>query len=380
MSQNNHFPKWTLVFILSVCPAVVTADVVHPSADHLFGISAGYNAVIFGNYTGISGDTEGHLAVQGNVDIQNHAIGAGQMVAHQEGPVLVVGGSVYAGSSGVYDGDAYIGGSLNTTGGYWNGLTANDNTVVGYNSLDPDYKATTGDFYIGDTSNFGTSLGVYGYMHQLESSLPFDFAVAKDQLTQVSTDLRNLTANATGTQDFLNATLYDYVIDLTDMSGLQVVDVDASILNGLGKSGSIRITGGEDTTLIINVTNEYGLDVLTLNSTFYVNGEAGEAHNGIFDGRNILITTDIGTVDVNTTLNASLLALDSVVNVTAGHVSGQTFASEANLTGGGEFHAYYTFDDKHFTSNVPEPATMLIFGLGLGALPLARRFRKKAVQ
>jgi choice-of-anchor A domain-containing protein len=406
-----------LVFCLAVALLTlsqVRADVEGTSAVQFFGISSAYNNVIFGDFTGgyartgtaatakTGGDIEGHAAIQGDVKVRNFGFGSGQMGLHADNRnVLVVGGNVTASSSDVYDGNAYVAGRVvansDVTSSKWNVLGTSNNRIDAYNKLTPDYEATAGKIY---TRDFNPGTDYYAedgtgkrvtesWSEAGISSLPFDFTVAKEQLTQVSSDLWNNKSTVVG--DYIYDTsvpwerVLGYEIDLTGLSGLQTVTVDASVFNNLvvNQSGFLNILTdpNADLTLIINVSDDNNLGFLNLAKEFYINGENNRDEiNDYFNGSNILINTadSISQITaVNAEINASILALNETIEVNSGNISCQVFSAGADLYNGGEFHAYYTFDDKHMSVATPEPATALIFGIALAAAPFARRFRRK---
>ena len=371
-------PQFISLFVFISFFATLTdtmrADIESPSAYQLFGISASYNDVFFGDYYGRNGDIEGHAAIKGNVDVQSYGFGSGEQNLHSREvnstPTLVVGGNVKASGTGVYDGDAYIQGTLTPQdgGSKWNTLSTKGTGP--YNSVDPGYQGTAGTVYVKGTLDADLD---YQYQKHTEASIPFDFTVAENQLRTVSSDLWSL-------ENTLDALFEDrnIVIDMTGLSGLQVLTLDAADFMDMGTNRNILINNaGDDLTLVINVTNEQGLDYLWLRNEIVINGEAGPMYAD-FDGSNILLNTAIENVRIeNVAFNASLLALDAEVYVTHGNIDGQVFAGSGYTEAGGEFHAYYTFDDKHFQQTVtPEPASILIFGVGMGALALSRRRRK----
>lgn len=374
--------KKNLLGIVCVCSlfllsSVARADVVGAGVSHLFGISSAYNDVFFGNYEGVNGDIEGHAAIGGDLTASAYSFGDWRREKHSEGPVLVVGGNAYVSSSTYADGDVYVQGSMNNFDGTpagWNALTRNNNT--GGTVTDPGYVSNmAGNVYIGDKSNLGSSH--YDYYKQLEGGIPFDFALAKEQLTNVSSELMALGATAQVQQNGKN-----FVVDVRGSDGLQTVFIDAALfqlMNDISGS-SLSILADADTTVLVNVTNDSNLDILYLTKDLILNGHAGDFDDDGFDGRNVLFNVD-GSIDeiylAEISFQGSILAVDSNFDVQHGHVSGQAFGNNATTSNGGEFHAYYDFDDKHFNNVTPEPASILIFGAGIGGLALTRRFRKK---
>ena len=348
------------------------ADVVNS----LFGISASYQNVFFGDYYGRNGDIEGHAAIKGNVDVQAYSFGSGEQNLHpnSQSPTLVVGGNVKASSTSVFDGDAYISGTLTPQAGQnkWNMLGTLGTGP--YNTVDPGYRGTAGTVYVNGTQDANLDPTYQKHLASTDSKfVSFDFALAEAQMRKVSADLFGFSDTVSYTSI---GTTGDFRIDLTGATGLQVVTIDALLFNSLGSSKSIWIDAGADTTLLINVSNITALDILNLNRAFVINGSS-EPGYGDFDGSNILINTDMSQVNIyNTALNASLIALDALIDVRYGNIDGQAFGGSAWTQNGGEFHAYYTFDDRHFVGGgdaVPEPATCLIVALGLAGLGYTQR-------
>lgn len=361
-----------MVFLCS--PLLLKGESVSSGESRLFGIAADYNNVFFGDYRGTNGDIEGHAAIGGNLYASAYSFGDWRREKHSGGPVLVVGGDAYVSSSTVGDGDAYIGGNLYAYNGAknWNMLTRSTTSGI---LTDSSYISNyDGTIYIGGENKIS-----YDYYEQLNGEVPFDFAAAQNALRTVSSELMSFNATTLGI--FTNG---DYVIDLSGLSGIQTVFVDAQIFQMLSNTGkNMMIYADADTTLILNVTNELGLDTLYLNRDVLLNGHAADFDSDDFDGRNLLMNVDssIENIDVSKiSFQGSILAVDSHFDVAHGHVSGQAFGASATTTNGGEFHAYYNFDDKHFgdgTTNTPEPATILIFGIGLGGLALRHRLRNR---
>ena len=384
----NNTAQHTAYFILSgffaflALAFTANADIVQPNAYQIFGISGAYNDVFFGNYYGNEGDIEGHAAIKGDLTAINYGFGSGEMAKHAGNKnVLVVGGNVYAKGAGVYDGNAYIAGSLNPTTvngktDKWNTVHATDRVVADYNRENPNYKAEKGTIYANGfpTGDPDSTQSQKRFAESGMSTIPFDFTVAENQLRTVSTDLRSM-------QSTIDASFNDrnIVIDMSGLAGLQVLTLDAAHFMGMGSDRNLFINNaGDDLTLIVNIINEQGLDYLWLRNEIVINGNSDPMYAG-FDGSNILFNTDMENVRIeNVAFNASLLALDAEVYVRQGNIDGQVFAGSGYTERGGEFHAYYTFDDKHFQPTVtPEPASILIFGLGMGSLALARRHRRR---
>ena len=356
-------------------------------AEGIFGISSNYNNVFFGDYYGRNGDIEGHAAIQGNLDVQSYGFGSGQQNLHPStmGPTLVVGGNVKASGAGVYDGDAYVQGTMTPQNGQTKWNTLNTHGTGPYNTIDPNYQGTEGKVYVKGTqdSDLHTT-----YQKHTDADIPFDFDLAKQELQKVSSELSSLDDTISAVQQGNN-----WVIDLTQSTGLQIVTMAAETLNAIASSnGCLLVNAGADTTLVLNVTGNGELKFE--HGAIIINGRQGDegfASNlaGIadFNGSNILINAEeITKVSlIHAEVNASLIALNADFDVQHGHFSGQVFGGSAKTTEGGEFHAFYLFDDQHIgtstsSSNAtPEPATMLIFGLGLAGLGFGQLRRKVRV-
>ena len=352
----------------------------------IFGISSNYNNVFFGDYYGRNGDIEGHAAIQGNVDVQNYAFGSGQQNLHPSsmGPTLVVGGNVKASSTDVYDGDAYIQGTLTPQAGKnkWN--TLGTKGTGKYNTIDRDYQGTPGTVYVKGTQDADLD---YQYQEHTDAAIPFDFDLAKQQLQKVSSELSSLEITAVARENGNN-----WVIDLTKSTGLQVVTMAAETLNEIaGTGGCLLVNAGADTTLVLNVTGNGELNFK--GGAIIINGRQRDedpdnlANLADFNGSNILINAaDITSVNLtNAEVNASLIALNADFDVQHGHFSGQVFGASASTTNGGEFHAFYLFNDQHIGTPTPsgnatpEPATLAIFGLSLTGLGFGQLRRKVRV-
>ncbi len=353
--------------------AAVRADMDRPSTYQLFGISSGFNDVFFGDYYGRNGDIEGHAAVKGNLDARDYGFGGGEQAKHADDRnVLVVGGNAIVKGVGVFDGNAYVAGNVvNASSDKWNTMGAEGTGPAIYNRENPDYVGTRGTVYA-DGFPTGTpdrNAQRQEYLSQSgHSSIPFDFTLAEAQLRQTSSDLWDYADTVTGT--FANG---NYEIDLTGKTGLQVITIDASVFMALGTNKNIYIDAGADTTLLVNVTNDAGLDYLWFRNELVINGNPDEMRSD-FDGSNILFNTAMDDVRIeNVAFNASLVALDAEVFIAHGNIEGQVFAGSGRTIDGGEFHAYYTFDDKHFGAATPEPASIMILGIGLAGLGIVRR-------
>lgn len=389
MKTNVISTLFAMISLVCISLVSTSARADGLSVDSFLGIASEYNDVFFGDYYGRNGDIEGHAAIKGDVDVSSYSFGGWFEERHTGSNVLVVGGNATISGTTVHDGNAYIGGTLsNHSGAVDNSLTVFTNGKKGIGTAD-DYTPTPGNVYVQDASNF-TPKNHHAYQQSFAEAgiteLPFDFDIAEQQLRAAASTLSGLEDTVDGGYKPNMGSWIVYEIDLAGLTGLQVVTIDASILNSIK---ALYVNGGTDTTLIINVVNELNaLENAIVNMVeVFIDGK-NDTFTADFDGSNILFNVDSSVEQINVSnanINGSFLAVDTHFDVRKGHISGQVFGGSAHTENGGEFHSYYTFDDTHLISNppvtsntaTPEPATLLVLGLGLVTAPVMRRFRKK---
>ena len=316
--------------------AAVQADIVNPLRSQ-----GDYNAIIFGDLvkTG-TGDAEGYVAVGGDLTVDgNFSVGhlrkSGSSVPNNA--ALVVGGTITNNGAWEVKGSAYYGNLEGRAFTYTNGYGERlDNNPIDFSKLESDIR------------QFSSSLS------QLE------------QTSGVSTDFNqwNKSIKVTGGGDqVLN-------INLSDISGMNGYgNYFDHVFNGLS------INGGYD-NLIINIFGDLeGLNELTI---FY-----GFNQNDKYYTDNLLLNLiNIDVLNVyNTEVFANIVGVDTHVNLYTSSINGTAVFASADLDSGSEFHNSYQYEGEHDmppSVATPEPASMLIVGLGFGALPFVRRLRRKS--
>lgn len=282
-----------------------------------FGEASGFNAVIFGDVQLIGAESEGAIAVGGNLSAQQLYQVAPKAKATLNGVPnigLYVGGNVQAQNglrleSGA---DAYVAGSVNS-------LMFNGGGQL-FNTVDQDF-----------------------------------FARTRQRSIQQSNFLASMPGSAINTSDQNN-----YKFDLATLEGdLKILTITAFDLSRLATLGLQNATGSE--TVVINV-----LGGGTVTSGVNANVD------GLLQGRVLWNFAEANRVVVGRQFTGSLLAPGAVVEQGA-LIQGQIFADGWVQTRAEEIHW------KPFTGSapVPEPGVMTALAIA-GLAAVSRRRRKRA--
>ncbi|BDQ35113.1 choice-of-anchor A family protein [Pseudodesulfovibrio portus] len=196
--------KYIRITLFALALTVAAAPAFASSAS--LGLAGNYNAFIFGNFSS-SSDTQGRLAVGGNVHLEHYSVGD-RLNPGTTGDVLLAGGDLTFTGGRVYYGDVRVGGSV--TG--------------------PGYKFYDGALY-------------------QNSDMPFDFAAQKQKYTSMANSLAALSATGTTTSQW--GGLY---MTGDGTSNTQVFNLDGSTLLN-SHTFALDTTGfAQDTTIIFNVS------------------------------------------------------------------------------------------------------------------------------
>lgn len=327
-----HFLASRLRFVCSSVSrwAVVVAAVIiaplglsNESSGSILGVAGEFNGFVFGDLTSHGADTEGRLAVGGNLHASSYGVGAGGLgpKAPLTTPLsdnLVVGGNLNApGKWQVFNGNAVYGGALIAAPTTPNGTT---------------YKAN-----------------------------PVDFAAAQSDLTAKSDFWSTLTPNGSTVFDG-----YSTLTLTTTIPGLNVFNVSEAVWE---KTSNKQIVNAfPDATMLVNIA---GVDIVQSGGMSYNNSQAvGTRHSGVllnFFEAQTLVSNGLGML-------GSVLSPHAHVTLNGGGINGNGIVGSVTQHGG-EFHNFVFTGDLPNVVPVPEPSSWMLLG-GLGVLGLLARCRR----
>ncbi|WPJ94824.1 choice-of-anchor A family protein [Coraliomargarita algicola] len=322
-------------------------------------LSSQFNVMIFGNFLGTGGDTEGRHFTSGNMSVNDgsnlytvaDAVVAPDLPYSPGRHDLIVGGN-FTGKAYVLTESAYVGGSL------VNGISTAEIQV--YNG-----SPISGPYYSSGTGTVTTNAGPFdidlatGQAVASGSGASFDSMLTGLRAESLAfSQLANTAGTITTNDGYGNVSItfngvhdiYVYTVSEADWNGQKYRTVNAPA----------------DSTVIINVE---GSDI-NLSGTMNIEGT---------DLTNVIINYQEATSIAMTSMdhNGALLAVNTTsYQQTAGGVNGAAFiAGDAEKDGGGEFHNHLFTGDL---SAVPEAQSYaLLLSLAAGAFVATRRKRQQ---
>lgn len=304
------------------------------------GLATGYSGFFFGNVTGAA-DVEGALAVGGNMTT---GFDVGYRIPYgSTAPSLVVGGNVNLTSGTIYNGPTYA---------------VDTNATIGPAAATwVPSQVKLGDIVYGGS----LSSPSWRYANATQGPSFINFAAAYTQLHDLSQQLAGLDQNGSWS--------------LTGDGGVQLVGDGVSDLQvfNLGSTSLKNITLSNikpGAHLVINSTLSHAVFSGNLG------GDLGSSTDGLagYRDRVLFNLANADTVEVNTFLNGSVLAVDAAVSG-SGHLEGNLVADSLGLRHDG---AKLELGYEPFlpTAPVPEPETWALMTAGLLIVgSLARRRR-----
>jgi choice-of-anchor A domain-containing protein len=321
-------------------------------------LSSQFNAMIFGNYLGVGGDTEGRHFTAGNMTVNDSltylytvadAVVAPDLPYSPGRHDLIVGGN-FTGQAYVLTESAYVGGAL---------VDGNSTAKIEVRTGAP----VTATYNSSGTGTLTTNAGPF------DIDLATGQAVASGSGTSFSAALTGLRADSLQFAQLADtagtvATNDGYGNVAITFNGIHDIYVYTVSENDWDGNKSRTIDAPADSTVIINVEGSE----INLSGTMNVTGT---------DISNVIVNYQEATSIALTQIdhNGALLAVNAETYAQSGAgINGVAFiGGDAEKTGNGEFHNYLFTGDL---STVPEASSYaLLVALVMGAFVAARRRR-----
>lgn len=358
--------------IIFVVFAFMTTKVLAVAID--LGQASKYNAFIKNNYTFSGSDTEGRVAVGGDVIINGgHDIGAEITNLNMgSGPSLVVGGDIVKNNN------------------QWGS--------AGFLNVYDDHPSGLGDIvHAGDIIDNSSGGGILGNFNKVSTAnLPVDFDSAFEHLNKLSTDLMGATTHGDAIRDGnrVGAPLV-FTPTSTPSDNVYVFNVTQEQLN---KNTDWYVEGvHDDATILFNITNSNNIAgkgnseggecaqgqvgcVHFSQSNLSINGVLASSHlsgKGGYKDSTMTNTVlynfgDATQVNLASDMYGSVLAPNADIkanpSVIWGQVIGKSWEGNMQIN-------YNPFPPVGTTppTPVPTPATLWVFALGLALLYVNRK-------
>ena len=305
-----------------------------PASASLLGPAAPYNVFFFDHMNSSSSDTEGRVAVGGDVNLKNYSIGLKSSDANYS---LVAGDDVKFWSGSILNGGVYGGGSV---------------TIDKAGTIDGDVTSNGAINLWGGTTMTGNKVA------HASATNPVNFANAYTELGVTADHLAGL--SVTG------ATLNKYNTFYFDASnaGLNVFHMSsAELKNAVG----MKFNLGANSAAVINISGSYN-DFSGFGFMDFSGAPLSKK-----SGQDILFNFfETTALDVNAIgVIGSILAPDASLYFNNGVINGTVVAKSMDGSGQFNYNPFQYAAEK--PRAIPEPQTFILMGLGIALLLGMRR-------